>query len=251
MDLKTICELWDLQSATQCLSGMIASAGEAGTWPPVLIHQLARLARNTQDKYAIAMHALMHVRRLRLVRYPESNPDVIAQDVKIVYKRMAFLRKHNILDGRDKHLEVAAPRLDAFSSPPSWRNQRRAVLDDKCRGDEMKDRRVDKGRGPAKVQTQSSLPLSPRYKQEHVGESSRTGINSTETAPAQTPSPHTTPQHDRAFSSRPGSANDADVESGIETPTRYVEMGDLPASSSTLDTSTEIEGAAPAGSRTG
>jgi hypothetical protein len=91
---------------------------------------------------------------MRLARYPESNPDVFAQDVETIYKRMALLRRYGILETKEGYMEGAAPRLDAFPSPPSWRKRRRAGMGDGNRGYEaLKARRVDKGRGSVDVQT--------------------------------------------------------------------------------------------------
>jgi hypothetical protein len=130
---------------------MIAPAGEADTWPPDLIHQLARLAKNTRDKYAIAMHALLQVWRLPLARYPESDPDVIARDVETVCTRMVFLKKYGILRRKGDYLEVAAPRLDVFPSPPSWRKRRRVSLVDRYGGEEeIEDRQVYKNQRSSK-----------------------------------------------------------------------------------------------------
>jgi hypothetical protein len=218
MDLNTICELCDLRSATHCLSRMIAPAGEAGSWPPDLVHQLAHLARNTRHEHANAMHALLQVWRLRLARYPNSNPDVIAKDVETVCTRMKFLSRH----------DRKGPEGEPIGAAPQMGQLKRAAGVEGHRGDESpKARRINKGKGPARVQTRSPPPPPPRIQQGQVGESSRTGKRSRDAAPPQTPSRHTPPIYHHALSSKSGIANDVDVDSETGTPIRYVELGDL------------------------
>jgi hypothetical protein len=110
INLDNIHDCWKLRSAACYIPRMIAPDGGAETWPPDLIRQLARLARNMHNEYKIVRRALLEFWHLRLARYPESNPDLIAQDVETVYKRMKLLRRRGIL-GKE------APKLDAFSVP--------------------------------------------------------------------------------------------------------------------------------------
>jgi hypothetical protein len=209
IDLDNIRDCWKLRSVTWCLPRMIAPDSGAETWPPDLICQLVRLARNMHNEYKIIRCTLLEVWHLRLARYPESNPDLIAQDVETVYKRMKFLRRRGIL-GKD------APKLDAFSVPLRWKRQTRADPVETRKG-------IDKG-----VQTRLPPPLPSTAQPPHVGESPRTKRNTRENVPAPTLLPSPLPDNRRVAPTH--LVNRDDVNSNIESNAslQYVEIRDLP-----------------------
>jgi len=123
--LTWICDNWQLQSATKCIPRMISPEGEGHHWQQDLVCELMEVARTTPDKRKAVIRDLVHVWRLRLRRYPESAPYLLAQDVAPVLKRHVFLLRCSTLEWAPGELEAITPKLDTIPTPPKWRMGRR------------------------------------------------------------------------------------------------------------------------------
>ena len=123
--LDWICDNWRLQSATKCIPRMISPGGTAQHWHEYLVHNLGNVARITQETREAVVRDLVHVWRLRLRRYPESAPFLLAQDVAPVLKRHIFLVRCSTLEWAPGELEALTPRLDTVPTPPKWTMRRR------------------------------------------------------------------------------------------------------------------------------
>jgi hypothetical protein len=123
-DLTTICQHWNLYSASACLPRLVAPDGEAHTWPAAIVHHLAELSEITHDDHATAIRDLLRVRELRLKLYPESDPDLSVQDIQTVYRRHDYMLRNGVTGSERHGVNMNVPRLDAFPSPPSWKRKR-------------------------------------------------------------------------------------------------------------------------------
>jgi hypothetical protein len=122
--LNFICRRWNLKSPMQCLPHLMRPYGKAETWSPDMLYHLARLSLATSDDQATAVRELRQVWHLRLGKYPESNPDLCAQDVETVYKRRRFMNRAAHQEWEWGEYEPYIPRLDVFPSPPSWKKRK-------------------------------------------------------------------------------------------------------------------------------
>jgi hypothetical protein len=222
-DINIIRKDWNLRSATHCLPHMIAPEGEAKIWPPDLLSELARLATNVPDNYAVARRALLEVWHLRLARFPESNPDLIAQDVETVTKRMVFLKRNGLLKRNNGELKKAASKLTAFPAPPRWNKRKRGNSLEERRGNEaLETRRIDKG-----VKIGFSPQPTPRGRRSQVGESSRTS-RALRGMPVVSSRFTSSVFNLRVSPPTPDTNSDVNSETPSNNSKNYVEMGDLP-----------------------
>jgi hypothetical protein len=165
----------------------------------------------------------LEVWHLRLARFPESNPDLIVQDVETVTKRMVFLKRNSLLKRTNGELKKAAPKLTAFPTSPRWNKRKRGSSLEERRGNEaLETRRIDKG-----VKTDFPPQPTPRGRRSQVGESSRTS-RALRGMPV-VPSRFTSSVFNLRMSPpTPDSNSDVNSETQSNNSTYYVEMGDLP-----------------------
>lgn len=154
LHLDIICHCWHLRSATRCVPRLVAPDGEAETWSPKFVFLLADLARCTFEasRRKTAKQELLKVWRLRLRRYPGSNPDLIAQDVKTVLTRHVFLGREWSDTWPEGAYEAAIPRTDICPHPPEWEGSERKLSHDEVGKEDArrsKRKRDEKGKGPA------------------------------------------------------------------------------------------------------
>lgn len=116
--LDVICEQWTLGSATDCLPALLRSDGEANTWSAELVQRLAQLAFTTCNERTDAFRDLKQVWHLRLRRFPESSPDLLATDVHFVNKRWKLADKALKDNWTEEECLAKIPALDTFSAPP-------------------------------------------------------------------------------------------------------------------------------------
>jgi hypothetical protein len=122
--LDFICRRWNLRSPTQCLPHLMRPSEKVEIWSPDMLNYLARLSLVTSDDHATAVRELRQVWHLRLGKYPESDPDLSAQDVQTVYNRRRFLKRASREGWEREDYEPYIPRLDDFPSPPRWKKRK-------------------------------------------------------------------------------------------------------------------------------
>ena len=125
-DLKSIHQHWKLP-ATACLPYLVKPEGEAAFWPVDIVHLLAQLAELTSGDHATVKPELSQVCRNRLSKYPESDPDLIAQDVETVLRKRQFMKSKSAQKMAQREYAKAVPRLDDFPTPPPRLRKRKRV----------------------------------------------------------------------------------------------------------------------------
>jgi hypothetical protein len=122
-DLNWICQKWHLQSATTYIPRFLAPDGEAEIWPRQLLRQIAELAMVSKAKRNPAVRDILEVCRLRLRRFPESDPNLLPQDVRPVLSRHNHLREWEKTDRLYNEYKCKLPKLNVISLPPKWKKR--------------------------------------------------------------------------------------------------------------------------------
>jgi hypothetical protein len=100
-----------LETLSDCFPNLVRPDGEAAFWPIDLTHLLSQLAELTSGNHATVKSELSQVCRIRLEKYPESDPDLIAQDVETVLRRHLFRNSERAGKMTAREYQKAEPRL--------------------------------------------------------------------------------------------------------------------------------------------